>query len=295
MLNSRTEYIKTIEQMGIFYLLASIIAESLGKTIDKLNFRRNKIHPRQSLLVVFAVMAASVIAYVLLSGQPFPALPATAIWLLIGIALFSFGGNVFDEISLQKNDLSLREPLVDFEPIATGLMAYALFPEERKPAVLAAFIAGAFIVRWGIHRRKLRKSQKKGMLYLWIAVLLYAIVPIFYKEALDYMSPTYVALFRLCAIFVLLLLFFRPKRNKKLTVKMVEYSTLAGLAYAVGAVVSLYAIQVYGLVLTMLFLMLGPALRYLAGQFMLHEKVRRGEVLSSLMLTVVVAIAAFVK
>lgn len=202
---------------------------------------------------------------------------------------------MFDEISLQKNDLSLREPLVDFEPIATGLIAYALFPEERRPAFLVAFILGTFIVRWGIHRRKLRKSQSKGMFYLWVAVILYAIVPIFYKEALDYLSPTYIALFRLSSILLLLLLFFRPKRSRKLTNKMVGYSTLAGLAYAVGAVVSLYAIQAYGLVLTMLFLMLGPALRYLAGQFILREKVRRGEVLSSLMLTLVVAVAAFTR
>jgi glucose uptake protein GlcU len=279
--------------MGITYLLSSIIAESTGKTIDKLNFRKNKIDPRQSLLVCFVVMTVSVLAYAILSKQPFPSVPLAAVGLLIGIAIFSFGGNVFDEISLQKADLSLREPLVDFEPIATGLIAYALFPSERKPAFLVAFLLGALIVRWGIHRRKLRTSQKKGMFYLWIAVLLYAIVPVFYKDALNYLSPTYIALFRLSSITVLLLLFFRPKRHKKLTGKMFGYSVVAGLAYAVGAVVSLYAIKTYGLVLTMLFLMLGPALRYLAGQFILREKVRRGEVLSSLMLTLVVAIAAF--
>lgn len=281
--------------MNFIYLFTSILGESTGKTFDKLNFRNNKIHPRQSLLLVFAVMALSVASYTLLTRQPFPDLPLPVIALLVGIALFSFGGNVFDEISLQKDDLSLREPLVDFEPIATGLIAYALFPEERKTAFLFAFIAGAFIVRWGVHRRKLRSYQKKGMRYLWIAVGLYAIVPVFYKEALDYMPPAYIALFRIVSIFMLLLIFFRPKQNTKLTPDMLKLGVLAGFAYALGAVVSLYAIQSYGLVLTMLFLMLGPALRYLSGQFILHEKVRRGEVLSSLMLTLVVAIAAFVK
>lgn len=280
--------------MGFFYLFTSILAESTGKTIDKLNFRRNKINPRQSLLITFAVMSLSVLSYVLFDNQPFPHITFVTGLLLLGIAIFSFGGNVFDEMSLQMDDMSLREPLVDFEPIATGLIAYALFPDERKPAFLIAFILGALIVRWGIHRRKLRSRQTKGMLYLWIAVILYAIVPVFYKEALIYLSPEYVALFRLCSIFILLGLFFRPKRRSKLSGKMVGYSTAAGIVYAVGAVVSLYAIQTFGLVLTMLFLMLGPALRYLAGQFILHEKVRRGEVLSSLMLTLVVAVAAFV-
>jgi drug/metabolite transporter (DMT)-like permease len=281
--------------MDISYLFTSILAESVGKTIDKLNFRRNKIDPRQSLIITFAVMALSVGGYIVLTKQQLPHLQAMALLLLAGIAVFSFGGNVFDELSLQKDDLSLREPLVDFEPIATGLIAYALFPEERKTAFLVAFIVGALIVRWGIHRRKLRKSQQKGMFYLWIAVILYAIVPVLYKEVLVYLSPGYVALFRLSCIFVLLFLFFRPKRSRKITGRMVKYSSLSGIAYAVGAVVSLYAIQSYGLVLTMLFLMLGPALRYLAGQFILHEKVRRGEVLSSLMLTLVVAVAAFLR
>jgi len=281
--------------MDFSYLITSIFAESGGKTLDKLNFRRNKIHPRQSLLLAFMVMVLSVAGYTVVTKQPFPELPLPAVLLLVGIALFSFGGNVFDEISLQKDDLSLREPLVDFEPIATGLIAYLLFPDERKPAILIAFILGAFIVRWGVHHRKLRAYQKKGMTYLWIAVVLYAIVPVFYKEALEYMPPAYIALFRIISIFILILLFFRPKRNKKLTSSMLKYGIPAGVIYAIGAVVSLYAIQSYGLVMTMLFLMLGPALRYLAGQFILHEKVRRGEVLSSLMLAVVVAIAAFVK
>lgn len=287
--------IKYNKHMGFIYLFTSILAESTGKTIDKLNFRRNKINPRQSLLIVFMVMSLSVLAYVLLTHQPFPNLNLTIGLLMLGIAVFSFGGNVFDEMSLQMDDLSLREPLVDFEPIATGLIAYAVFPDERKPAFLIAFILGAFIVRWGIHRRKLRSRQTKGMLYLWVAVVLYAIVPVFYKEVLLYLSPSYVALFRLSGILVLLTLFFRPKRKSKLSAKMISYSAVAGVAYATGAVVSLYAIRTFGLVQTMLFHMLGPAMRYLAGQFILGEKVRRGEVLSSLMLTLVVALAAFVK
>lgn len=281
--------------MNFLYLLTSIIAESVGKTIDKLNYRKNKIDVRWALLLVFVVMTLSVAAYTMLTHQSFPHITTVVAELLLGIAAFSFLGNVFDELSLKTNDISLREPLVDFEPIATGLIAYALFPAERKPAYLIAFILGALIVRWGIHRRKLRKSQSKGMFYLWIAVVLYAIVPVFYKEALQHLSPTYIALFRLTSVTLLLCLFFRPKHRNTPSGKMVGYSVMSGLAYAVGAVVSLYAIEVYGLGLTMLFLMLGPALRYLAGQFILHEKVRRGEVLSSLMLTLVVAIAAFMK
>jgi drug/metabolite transporter (DMT)-like permease len=281
--------------MDFFYLFSSIVAESAGKTIDKLNYRRNRIGPRQMMFLAFFTMSISIGLYLLMTRQPLPHLTPKISVLLLLVALFSFGGNVFDEFSMKANDLSLREPLVDFEPILAGLIAYALFPSERKPAFLIAFILGAFIVRWGIHRRKLRKGQQKGMFYLLVAVVLYALLPSLYREILRHVSPSYLAFFRAAAVLVLTSFFFPAKRMKGFTAKRVGYGVAAGVVYAVGAIVSLYAIQVYGVVLTMLFLMLGPALRYLAGQFILREKVRRGEVLSSLMLTLVVATAAFVK
>lgn len=281
--------------MDFGYLFTSIVAESAGKTIDKLNYRRNHIGPRQMMFLSFCTMSVSIGLYLFLTKQPLPHLTPKIDVLLLLVAFFSFGGNVFDELSLKADDLSLREPLVDFEPILAGLAGYLFFPEERKTAFLIAFILGGLIVRWGIHRRKLRKAQKKGMFYLLIGTILYAILPVLYQEALHYISPSYLAFFRVAAVLVLTSLFFPAKKMRGFTAKRVGYGVTASIIYAIGAVASLYAIQVYGVVLTMLFLMLGPALRYLAGQFILREKVRRGEVLSSLMLTLVVAVAAFVK
>lgn len=281
--------------MDFLWLFSSIVAESAGKTIDKLNYRNNRINPRQMMFLAFLTMWVAIGLFLLLAKQPLPVVSFETGGLLLLVALFSFGGNVFDELSLKADDLSLREPLVDFEPILAGLVGYALFPSERKPAFLIAFILGAIIVRWGIHRRKLRKNQQIGMLYLLIGVILYAILPSLYQKILEQVSPSYLAFFRVTGVLLLATLFFRAKSKRGFTVKRVSYGVAAGIIYAVGAIVSLYAIQIYGVVLTMLFLMLGPALRYLAGQFVLREKIRKGEVLSSLMLTLVVAIAAFVK
>jgi glucose uptake protein GlcU len=279
--------------MGIFYLVASIFAESIGKTIDKLNFRNNHVGVRQSLFISFVGMSVSIGLFLYLTGQQWPQFGLALVLLLIVIALFSFGGNVFDELSLKADDLSLREPLVDSQPILAGLVAYLLFPTERKPILLVAFIIGAFIVHWGIHRRKLRRVQKKGMLYLLIGTAMFAVLPSLYQETLQYISPSYLAFFRVVSVLILITLFFHSIKWKGFTRKRVQYSAWASLIYAVGAIVSLYAIKTYGAVLTMIFLMLGPALRYLAGQFILHEKVKKGEVLASLMLAVIVAIAAF--
>lgn len=280
--------------MGFFYLFTSILGESVGKTFDKLNFKRTRIGVRLSLLLTFFIMSLTVGGYVALFGQPLPQLSMAVLTLLSLIGVFSFGGNVFDILSVKADDISLREPLVDFEPIMAGLIGYLLFPAERKLSFLLAFLAGTLVVHWGIHRRKLRNYQRKGMRYLWIAVVLYAVLPSLFQEALKYVTPEYIALFRLVSVTILTALFFRPKKIlRSLTGKRIMYGTLAGIAYGIGAVVSIYAIQVYGVVITMLFLMLGPAMRYLSSYFILHEKVRRGEVISSLMLTLIVALAAF--
>jgi len=280
--------------MGIIYLFLSIVCESIGKTFDKLNFRKNRIGVRQNLLLVFSVMAVSIVAFSLMTRQSWGNISLVTIALLTGIVLLSFIGNIFDELSLEKNDLSLREPLVNFEPILTGLIAYILFPSERKPIYLAIFILGAFIAYWGVHRRKLKKFQSRRMLYLWIAVILYAAVPVLSSQALQYLPPANIALVRVVGILVLLQLLFKPtkrQRDRRLTSKMKTDGLFAGLVYAIATIANLYAIQKLGLVLTMLFLMLGPTLRYLSGKIVLKEKVRRGEVISSALLVAAVAMA----
>ena len=277
--------------MGFIWLFIYTLFESTGKTIDKLNFARNRVTSIQLMVLIFTAISMSLLLFIAITKQPFPHIGFVALSLCALVALVSFGANVFDFLSLGVNDLSLREPLVDFEPIAAGLVGYALFPSERKPIFLAAFILSAFIVRYGTSQRKLRKSQKRGMFYLLMAVALYAILPSLYKLSLMYLSPLYVAFFRTAAVLLLMLFFFPTKRLKGFTTKKVTYGLLSGVVYAMGTVASLYAIKILGVVLTMVFLLLGPAMRYWASHFILKEKVRRGEMISSLLLAVVAVTA----
>jgi drug/metabolite transporter (DMT)-like permease len=282
--------------MGLLSLILSILAESSGKTLDKIIFRHTKTTPRLMTLITFIVMSAGISTYIIFTKQPFPDLPSAAIGLLVLVGLFSFGGNVFDVLSLKLDDLSLREPLVDFEPIVAGFIAYFLFPDQRHPIFLVAFTLGTFIAFWGIHRRKLRKYQKRGMAYMWVAVFLYSALPSIYQKALIYMPPAYLAFFRVTAILILVCLFFPPRKVRRVTsAKGIILTIVAGAIYAVGAVASLYAINTFGVVLTLLFLMLGPSLTYLFSYFILGEKVRRGEVLASALLATVVVLAAIIK
>ncbi len=276
--------------MGLFYVLLAIMAESAGKTVDKLNFKRNKISALTEMLLGFLFMSVWISLFIVVTRQHIPHFAFISLGLVSLVVLLSLVSNIFDVLSLKANDLSLREPLIDFEPIAAGLVGYALFPAERKPGFLLAFVLGAVIVYYGTHRRKLRKFQKKGLAFLLVVVVTEALLPSIYKEAVIYLSPAYIAWFRILSIFTLSLVFFPLKSARKITPGMIRYETLSGAIYVVGTLAGIYAIKELGVVLTMLLLLLGPLLRYTAGYFILKENVRKGEMISSGLLALVVMV-----
>ncbi len=278
--------------MGILYSLIAIFGESFTTILDRLNFKRTRINPMQLMSLIFLSMSVSLCLFIFVTHQPFPHLTSTAFGFMALIALVSFSGNAFDYLSLKVDDLSLREPLADFEPIAAGLVGYVAFSAERRPSFLIAFLLSLVIVYWGTHRRKLRRVQSKGMLFMLVSVCIYALQPSIYKVALNHLTPAYLTLFRVVSILLLTLLFFPSARKlHKLSTKKVGYSAASGAVCSVGAVASLYAISKLGVALTMLIMLLGPAIRYLAGYFLLGEKVRRGEVISSVLLVAIVLTA----
>ena len=278
--------------MDFLFPLTHAVSESIGKTIDKLNFKRNHIASGHLIWLVFLGMSLSILSYIILTEKPFPHLSYAGFGLMFLIAIVSFLDNVFDFASLKVNDLSLREPMLDFTPILAGLIGYVLFPSERKSGFLLAFAIGAVVVYFGTHRRKLRITQKKGMFYLFMSVILASLLPILYKWALEHLSPEYLALFTVLSIFILASIFLPT--NKRLTSpSKTIYGLLSGCIYAVGTVAGMYAIQKLGVVLSMLLLMLEPALKYLSGYFILREKVRKGEVISSVLLVIIVIFAIF--
>lgn len=279
--------------MDFLFPLTAIISETAGKTVNKLNFAKNNISAMHLMRLDFVGMGITLLLYVLIAGRSFPSLSLVAFGLMLLVILVSFISNVCDDTSLKTNDLSLREPLKGFIPILAGLVGYLLFPSERKISLLIAFVLSTVVVYFGTHRRKLNTTQRKGMVLLLICVICEAFLPSIYKQTLQYVSPEFIALFRVAGILLLASIFFPIKKHMKSSSKL-AYGLTSGFIYAIGTVASLYAIQKLGVVQTMLLLLLAPALMYLTSYFILKEKVRRGEVVSSLLLALIVLVAIVV-
>lgn len=276
--------------MEFLFPLASIISETTAKTVDKVNYTKNHITANHLMRSVFAGMSLSLLAFVLATGKPVPDFNWIALGLLALIAFISFAGNYLDYLSLKHDDVSLREPLWSFEPILAGLVGYALFPEDRKEIMIPAFLLGIFIVYYGTHRRHLGSLQKKGMTYLLIAVILHSFLPSIYSFVLQYVAPEYITLFRVLVVLLLTWLFMPVKCRRK-TVRKTAYGLASGVLYAAASVAGLYAIAHLGVAQTMLLMMLGPSLVYLVSYLVLREKVRTGEIVSSICLVAIVGIA----
>jgi drug/metabolite transporter (DMT)-like permease len=279
--------------MDFIYPLIAVLSESAAQTIDKLNFRKHKIAATYLMWLVFVGMFGALFLYLLITNKPLPHFSLAAICLLVLIAFVSFTANVFDYLSLKSDDISLREPMLCFEPILGGFFGYIFFPSERKAGFLIALLLSMVVVYFGIHRRRLGVNQSRGMGYLFLGIIFYALLPSIYKVTLPHISPEYIAFFRVWAI-LLLTTIFMPIKIHFHKSNTVYLGLLAGIVYAAGAVAGLYAIEKLGVVQTALLLVLAPTIIYLSGYFILKEKVRMGEVISSICLAIIVIGSAII-
>ena len=279
--------------MNFLLPLTAIFGTSIAGTIDKIAFRRNVISPNRLMQLVFFSMSLSVILFIVVRGLPFPAFPAIGIGLASAIIVTSFFANVCDYRSLKVNDVSSREPVRDLGPVVAGLFGYILFPSEREAGFLIVLILSALVVYWGSYSRHRPKKRERGMLLALLAVILFAVLPPLYKFSLDYFTPEYIHLFRVLGILVLTVIFGLFSKRPRFSKSSVGLGMLSGVIFTISGIAILYSIAIFGLIVTMFFLLFGPALRYGFGFFILKEKIHKREMLSSLLLVIIVSSTLF--
>lgn len=275
--------------MNFLLPLTAIFGRSIAGTIDKINFRRNIISSNRLMLLVFFSMSLFMLLFVVSRGQPLPNFSLIAMGLMVLIIIISFSANIFDFRSLKVNDLSSREPVRNLGPVVSGLFGYILFPSEREVGFLVALILSALVVYWGSYSQQRQKIKRRGMLYILVAVFLYALLPPLYKFMFEFFTPEYVMLFRVLGVLALSMIFLSLAELPHFSKNNVSLGLLSGVFFSIGGIAALYSIALLGLIITMFFLLLAPALRYSFGFFILKEKIHRREMFSSLLLVIIVS------
>lgn len=275
--------------MNFLLPLTAIFGSSIAGAIDKINFRRNLISPNRLMRLVFLSMSLSVFVFIVGRGLPLPNFSSTALGLMGLIIVISFAANFFDFRSLKVNDVSSREPVLDLNPIIAGLFGYLLFPSEREVGFLVALILSGLVVYWGSYSKHRRKIRERGMFFALGAVLFYGLLPSLYKLMFEYFTPEYILLFRVLGVLALSMIFLSVKTSSRFSKNSVGLGLSSGIFFSIAGIASLYSIAILGLIVTMFFLLLGPALRYSIGFFVLKEKIHKREMVSSLLLVIIVS------
>lgn len=278
--------------MNIAYPLLAILGESFGKTVDKLNFNKNRIAPNQLIFLLFSTMVAGLSVALVFAEVPFPSIPAGIGILIAAMIAISSASNFFDFKGLSTTNLSVRQPIANFQPILASFLAYLIFPSERDPKYILAIVAGSAILYLINSDRRLKLKVDRGVIYLTLAMVCSAVLQSVYKLGLESVAPMYLLLFRAAGVLVFSILFLKlnlPSLNKK----QVGYGVGAGLLYLLGNLGELYSIHSLGLNATILILLLGPALVYLLCALVLREKVLFRQVAGSAALLLIVILVVY--
>jgi drug/metabolite transporter (DMT)-like permease len=279
--------------MSYIYPFVKVIAEVTGKTIDKFNFKKNKVEPFQEFLLVFIVMVLLSSIYPIFSLKSFPAFSIFLVSLCLLMILISFFQNLFEFHGLQIKDLSYREMFIGIQPVLTMLFAFLLFPSERKISYIIGIILSVIILYFGTYQKHWKFKQDKGTIYILLAILCSAILANIYKYLLNYLLPQFLFMIRVVGVLILLLLVtkisYKFKNNKTKVL-----GSLAGVFYFIGVIAYLLSIKHLGLNLTIILLFLHPVLTYFLSAEILKEKLNFRRMISNILLLIVVFLIVFV-
>lgn len=278
--------------MNILYPLLAVAGESFGKTVDKLNFNKNKISPSQLIFLLFSTMVAGLLVSLLFLRPPLPAISLGIGILIAAMITISSASNYFDFKGLSMTNLSVRQPIANFQPILASFLAYLVFPAEREPKYVVAIVIGTVILYLANSNRKFRIQFDRGVLYLTLAMVCSAVLQSIYKLGLESVTPMYLLLFRTAGVLAFSVLFLKLNLTS-LTKKQAGYGIGAGLLYLMGNLGELYSIHQLGLNLTILILLLGPALVYLLSSLVLGEKVLFKQIAASVALLMIIVLVVY--
>ena len=231
--------------MSILQPLIAIIGESIAKTIDKLNFNKNKIKPTQLIFLIFSGMFIGLISFILITQESFPILDIKLVSLILLMIIFSLAQNIFDFTGISSKNLSFREPINNFEPIMASFIAFILFPSEREIKIIVAIIIGAIVLYLGNSDKKLDLKLDKGTICLFLAMICSAILVSIYKFGLEFISPSYLFIFRVSGILLILPL-LKKINFKELSTTQISYGLFSGFIYFGGLIFRIFSIKNLG-------------------------------------------------
>ena len=254
--------------MWVWYSLFFAFASSIGISITK------KLTSRMNFLLLILAQGVFLSPFmfliIFLSGgfpNPFPSFYP----LILIAAILDFFAAIFSMYAIKTSPISLISPISSFNPVFTTIIAFLMLHEILSPTkilgvviiVLGAYLLNVSELKEGMLLPFKKLFTNRGVLFFLLANLIWAITPIFQKQAIFQTKPV-VPLFTSFFEGLVVMAFFIPfvlaktknqipqiKRNWKLLLLLGPVGALAQWAAftafslaSLGAVTAIFKLSI---------------------------------------------------
>jgi len=270
--------------LGAILPLIGVATDAVYLTISKVFLRRyGKFTSREFIWFLFIAIIVVLLFAAPATGHfpPWTAVRATA-WLLAASVVLACAHNLLFYWGLEHEHVSRIEPFLLFSPLASILIAGAIYPSERFPQVYIAVAIASVLLVWS-HWHKHHLTISRGLWAIIAFIVLSGLEVSVLKQLLTVYSPLILYLVRCSFILLLLTPIIRPRLN------LIKLHHLPFLGFLSALVVlsvwaSYSAFQLRGISETMFVFTLSPVLVYWLSAVFLKEKWQLKNILASVVI-----------
>ncbi|VVB79233.1 EamA-like transporter family protein [uncultured archaeon] len=283
----------------MYYLpVVGAVANAFSVIFQRIILVKKKVDIKSFQVTAFLAATLLFLPFVYFFFHVSPeALTTTNIILFLVVILFSIVANLALFYSIKGEKISSLEPAFALEPLFTVILAViasfffeGLF-DRNLNIVIPAFIAGIALVLSHVKRHHLRFDNY--FIAAIVASFFFASELVVSKFILDYYTPLTFYFLRCLGVFLVSLLIFRPKFsgiNNKIRLEILGIAFL----WISFRVIVYYGYLNLGVVFTTLIVMLAPIFTYFLAWWILKEKIRWQDIVTSLIIIACVVYAVLI-
>jgi len=247
-----------------------------GVLIDKFELSKRHLPLGTYLTLLFLLLAfLSGVFLVIVPGQmviPTHGYSVSMIGAFVTMIALAIGWNIFYYRGLKKEKVQEFDLILMTEPLVTIMLASAFFPAERKVTILMAALLAALALMFAHmhHRRLTIDTYARGLL---IAVLLMSLEVLVIRTLLRSFTPGMLYFLRTTLLFVTFYFLYKPRFR---SIKLADFGIVfvTALFGVLQMLARFFGYSTGGVVVTTLFLLLGPVLVEAASLAVLHESLK---------------------
>lgn len=268
--------------------------EATGTILEKKVLKDKRMNYKNYTVYEFAAIILVMLTFIwFVWGLKPEAFALKNLLIFAFVILVATLANLFIFYSLKRENVTEFEPIWVMQPLFTVLLAFIFFSGERNWTIFALALIASFSLVLS-HVKKHHLKYDKYIIAALIGSFLFAVELVASKPLLPYYSPFSFYFIRCVFIFIITFLIYGPdfKRIGKSNIIMIF---AIGLIWALYRAIIYYGYESVGIIFTTIIFILSPVLMFIFAVIFLKEKPTMGQIISTIIIVICVALAITIK